>query len=184
GVSQQGSRYVFTPPATPGSYALTYATTNGACFGSAQRRFTVLPTPTPAATLTNAVCPALPSVNGIAPYQAQFQNSSLNAVQFSWDFGDGTTSSEQNPTHLYQQPGTYAVRLTAANSLGCPVSSLVSTVTVVQALVPNIITPNGDGLNDTFQQRFSCLPTELSVYSRWGQRVFYRADYHNDWDAK
>ena len=40
-------------------------------------------------------------------------NSSLNATSYEWDFGDGTTSEEENPTHTYTEPGTYNIILTA-----------------------------------------------------------------------
>ncbi|MFD2719490.1 gliding motility-associated C-terminal domain-containing protein [Hymenobacter monticola] len=49
--------------------------------------------------------------------------------------------------------------------------------------MPNIITPNADGQNDFFEQRFSCLPVQLRVYSRWGQEVFRAEEYANDWNA-
>ncbi|MBN4062208.1 PKD domain-containing protein [Bacteroidales bacterium AH-315-I05] len=42
-----------------------------------------------------------------------FTDSSLNAVAYLWDFGDGQTSTEQNPVHIYSTPGTYTATLTA-----------------------------------------------------------------------
>ena len=44
---------------------------------------------------------------------ATFTNSSLNATSYSWNFGDGTNSNEESPTHTYSQAGTYIVELTA-----------------------------------------------------------------------
>ncbi|HKK61009.1 MAG TPA: PKD domain-containing protein, partial [Bacteroidales bacterium] len=44
-----------------------------------------------------------------------FTNFSENAVSYSWDFGDGETSTEENPTHTYAETGTYTVVLTAMN---------------------------------------------------------------------
>ena len=41
------------------------------------------------------------------------QNNSLNATSYEWNFGDGTTSNEENPTHTYTEPGTYNIELTA-----------------------------------------------------------------------
>ncbi|MBI3503056.1 MAG: DUF3494 domain-containing protein [Bacteroidetes bacterium] len=49
-----------------------------------------------------------------------FTNKSTGAISFTWDFGDGTTSSAFNPTHVYIKPGQYVVSLTAAtSSSGC-----------------------------------------------------------------
>lgn len=59
------------------------------------------------------------SPTGCAPYNATFNNTSQGGQQFFWDFGDGTTSTVANPTHLYTIPGTYTVRLTAIDSATC-----------------------------------------------------------------
>lgn len=49
----------------------------------------------------------------------QFLDNSQNQpTSWYWDFGDGNTSTQQNPTHTYAQPGTYSVQLTASNSAG------------------------------------------------------------------
>lgn len=48
----------------------------------------------------------------------QFTDESVYAVSWSWDFGDGTTSTEQNPTHAYAAPGNYTVTLEVTNELG------------------------------------------------------------------
>jgi gliding motility-associated-like protein len=56
---------------------------------------------------------------GCAPYNAVFKNNSLGGISFIWDFGDGTTSTEDNPTHLYQNTGVYTVRLRAFDSSSC-----------------------------------------------------------------
>lgn len=39
--------------------------------------------------------------------------------QWAWDFGDGNTSNQQNPTHIYQTPGIYTVTLTVTDANGC-----------------------------------------------------------------
>jgi len=49
----------------------------------------------------------------------QFQGESVQAMSWAWDFGDGNTSTEQNPTHTYTQAGIYLVRLTVTNAEGC-----------------------------------------------------------------
>ncbi len=47
-----------------------------------------------------------------------FTNFSLNATSYSWNFGDGNSSAEENPTHIYAEDGNYTVVLTATNSVG------------------------------------------------------------------
>jgi gliding motility-associated-like protein len=56
---------------------------------------------------------------GCAPYDAVFTNTSLAGQTFTWDFGDGTTSTDVNPVHSYPVPGNYDVRLTAVDPNTC-----------------------------------------------------------------
>jgi PKD repeat protein len=50
--------------------------------------------------------------------QIDFTDLSVNAVSWLWDFGDGNSSVDQNPTHFYTAAGTYSACLTASNSVG------------------------------------------------------------------
>lgn len=69
--------------------------------------------------------------SGCTPYYAVFDNTSLGGQSFVWDFGDGTTSTEAYPTHLYTNPGTYTVRLTATDNFTCnPTDDTTVTITV------------------------------------------------------
>ncbi len=58
---------------------------------------------------------------GCAPFTANFTNTSLSQLNtnFSWDFGDNTTSTQENPTHTYQTPGTYVVSLILQDTVTC-----------------------------------------------------------------
>src|SRR5438093_5365202 len=75
------------------------------------------------------VAPAAPTADfsgsptsGTVPLQVQFTDLSLTGgtpiTSWSWNFGDGGTSTTQNPSHTYLVPGTYNVSLTATNSVG------------------------------------------------------------------
>lgn len=58
-----------------------------------------------------------------------FNNSSTNGTEWHWDFGDATTSTAQNPTHVYTASGTYNVCMIASDG-GCYSDTICSTVTV------------------------------------------------------
>lgn len=77
---------------------------------------------------------------GKAPFIVQFKDlSTNNPTKWSWTFGDGTSSSEQNPRHIYPQEGAYDVRLTASNDYGSDTAYKTGTETVT--IVPTTIQP-------------------------------------------
>lgn len=82
-----------------------------------------------------------------------FENLSLalTPMSYEWEFGDGTTSTEEDPIHLYEQPGLYTVTLTASTSTGCIASNTV--VMPAQVEVFPLPIPG-----------FSALPREVSVF--------------------
>ncbi len=60
--------------------------------------------------------------------------SSNSPTTWSWDFGDGGSSTEQNPSHAYGTPGIYTVELSATNSAGSDTELKSNYITVTQAL--------------------------------------------------
>ena len=110
-----------------GQYTVTlYASADSLCFDSLRftNLITVLPSPT--AGFSYAEVTAAPvQPNGIF----NFTDTSLHAVSWYWDFGDGTTSVQRHPTHRYYQNGPRTVTLIVLNHLGCP-------DTLVQYILP------------------------------------------------
>lgn len=70
------------------------------------------PTPTPVAGFN------YDGAGEYAPCTVLFTNTSTNSSSFSWDFGDNGTSTEKNPSHTFQQGGTYTVTLKALGTGG------------------------------------------------------------------
>ena len=74
------------------------------------------------------ICPTadFESSNYITPVSSTvtFTNLSTNATSYHWDFGDGNSSTATNPQHVYQETGTYQVRLTAYAD-GCESVSII-----------------------------------------------------------
>ena len=71
--------------------------------------------------------------SGSVPLSVQFNDSSENATQWFWDFGDGNNSTEQNPMHIYSTAGNYTVNLTASNGNG--MNSTFANITVLEQSV-------------------------------------------------
>jgi PKD repeat protein len=64
------------------------------------------------------------------PLIVTFTNNTTNGAIYEWDFGDGKTSSDENPTHSYSYYGSYDVKLTATGEDGATTSEATNTVTV------------------------------------------------------
>ena len=176
---------MFAPPATPGTSVLTYSLPDGC--GSQTYRVTVAPGRDIAADWQFVDCPG----NPVAPRRLRFTATGPEAAQVRWDFGDGSPAETGAVVeHTYTTAGT-AIR---------PVASLPATVggaaspcrrlatlrpfDVAAPALPNIITPNADGLNDTFRPRLGgCGERRLQVFSRWGRAVHDQANYQDGWDA-
>ena len=68
---------------------------------------------------------------GCAPLSVDFTDESTGTVtDWAWDFGDGGTSTLQNPTYIYTTPGTYDVSLTASNAGSPDTATIVDAITV------------------------------------------------------
>jgi PKD repeat protein len=74
--------------------------------------------------------------NGHAPIAVKFTDTSTGTpANWIWDFGDGGTSTEQNPTHIYTAERTYTVKLTVSNSLGSDSEEKTGYITVGSAVL-------------------------------------------------
>ena len=78
--------------------------------------------------------------------QIEFTDQSANnPTSWSWDFGDGVTSTLQNPSHTYSSIGNYTVTLTSTNSYGSDSESKPNYITVLQNIVTGTFTDSRDG---------------------------------------
>lgn len=143
-----------------------------------------------------------------------FTNLSADSIEITnhfWEFGDESPSSELlTPQHLYTEEGDYNVILTVVNPQGCD-TVFVKQVNVlpIKLKIPNVITPNGDNINDFFviteappndseednstlkslaNNQFRPLndyykSTTLVIFNRHGRKVYESVNYQNDWDG-
>jgi len=109
-------------------------------------------------------------------------------VAWNWYFMNTAqyTSTQQNPTFSYTDPGTYPVALVVKSDKGC-YDTLVRPIVVGEDFgiyVPNAFTPNADGVNDIFQPKgFGVVKYELNIFDRWGEKVFATTTFDEGWDG-
>ncbi len=120
-----------------------------------------------------------------------FTAEAKNAYSFYWKFPDGTESTEKNPAliinpdfynkpiMLIVSPGTVCAD-TAFGTVSLPDS-------ITKLTIPNVFTPNGDGVNDYFKIEgllSQCDEAAVEVYNRWGQLIFSDDKTYFAWDGK
>lgn len=168
-----------------GLYSITHEVTSSqGCQAAISKSLNI--TPRPVARFVNIN-------NSIAGLGAnvQFRDTSTNAESWSWDFGNGETSTLKYPSTYYSQNGLYTVSLTVTDQFGCPstytaqvrISTIVSDLV---KLIPNVVTPNDDGKNDYWRLDFIDVffpEAEIEIYNRWGIKIFRSVGYSNAWDG-
>lgn len=104
------------------------------------------------ATITVTVCnnptAAFSETNNDPSFDFTDGSTTTGIVTYSWDFGDGNTSTQQNPTHTYIDNGTYTVTLTITDD--CGTSTVTSTVTVNNGCVDPVAGFTQSGSEPTF----------------------------------
>lgn len=122
-----------------------------------------------------------------------FVDTSVYAGSWSWSFGDSPpgTSSAQHPVYTYYSNGNYTVTQVVYDSYGCSdtarqVVKITNVTGEINALIPNAISPNGDGRNDYWRLDFipSFYPqATIDIYDRWGVKVYSSVGYTGVWDG-
>lgn len=114
--------------------------------------------------------------------RVQLINSSANATHYKWDFNDVTTDSNLNTYHSWTSPGEFHIQLIASNGI-CS-DTATSTINVNGIIVPNVFTPNNDGVNDLFVLSGN-LTGEIrcTIYDRWGKKIIELIDFKQGWDG-
>ncbi len=114
-----------------------------------------------------------------------YLDESTNTQDWYWDFGDGSTSIMEDPFHTYSDVGDYTVMLVTTSPDGC-LDTTYKDLTVSEGLIiPNVFTPNGDGMNDEFILRNSNISEfKLEVYNRWGNLIYTTVSPEVSWDGR
>lgn len=116
-----------------------------------------------------------------------FTDQSTNGYSFSWNFGDGSSSDIQNPTHLYADTGVFIVTLNVINDVGCisEISHQIIIYPDFHIYIPNAFTPDGDLLNEFFiPVAIGVTKSEMDIFDRWGNIIFSSYDIQPSWNGK
>lgn len=169
-------------PTSPGSNTYVFSVTDN--FGCTYSDSIVVSASGPLAQYQ--VVPPSPQGVGVV---AQFTDTSVpngtTITGWSWDFGDGSpVGHEQNPSMVFEEPGTYPVTLTITSADGCTSTVTYEYVVIPSdVVIPNVFSPDGDEYNEDLEfvnaQFFN--NNHLRVYNRWGQMIYESANYKNTW---
>jgi gliding motility-associated-like protein len=142
----------------------------------------------------NPVASFMPSAWQISELDmnVDFNNTSINATDYIWDFGDTSPlSTEENPSHDYtgNEIGIYDVTLIAISPAGCT-DTAYSTIQIYEEVifyVPNTFTPDDDTYNPIFKPIFTSgydpFDYGLYIYNRWGEIIFESHNTEIGWDG-
>ncbi|RYY57534.1 MAG: gliding motility-associated C-terminal domain-containing protein [Chitinophagaceae bacterium] len=123
----------------------------------------------------------LPAIDSVCSYEHISLKPSRNYNNYNWSTGSSASSIS------ISSPGQYT--LTVTDAKGCTGSDTITIIPktcYMGVYVPNVFTPNSDGINDTFKAGVwgNVLRFRLQVFNRWGQLVYQTADPSKGWDGK
>ena len=188
GTTLAGCGSVTTTFNTPGLYDVTLTTTSAnGCSNSVTYTDYVYVEAIPVASFTA-------SETNLTNFDTQvdFENTSIGASSYSWDFGDGTPNTGvESPTHVFpdDESNSYLVELIAYSDLGCSDTAYM-TISVEEEVifyVPNTFTPDDDDYNEVFQPVFTSgfdpYDFTLLIFNRWGEILFESHNAEIGWDG-
>jgi gliding motility-associated-like protein len=116
-----------------------------------------------------------------------FTDESINATSWFWSFGDAGTSNVQNPQHTYTDTGLFNVILIANNSNNlCNDTTFqkLRVLDIYRIFIPGAFSPNTDDINNVWKPSFtSILTVEVTIFNRWGERIYFNNDNTGIWDG-
>jgi gliding motility-associated-like protein len=112
---------------------------------------------------------------GVNEWKVRMINNSTGADRFYWDFGNGSTSDDENPLTTYYQDGTYLIRLVSSNRLNCVDTAVLKYDLMFKGLfIPNAFAPNADLYPaNTFRPVGRNLKRyRIEIYDNWGHLLW------------
>lgn len=130
----------------------------------------------------------------------KFVNNSVNASTYQWEFGDGNSSQDENPSHTYKEPGIFSVTLFAWSEHGCPDTLVKQKFVSVLDGEGSTVFPNAFRWNETgptggnwgenaidntiFHPHMeNAVDIHMIIYTRWGEKVWETKEIYIGWDG-
>ncbi len=120
-----------------------------------------------------------------------FQNTSIDAVNYKWHFPEGKSSTKEHPgAFIGPEAGDYTVELIAISELGCrdTIRKIVRVEEELLFFIPNAFTPDGSEENEIFKPifvaGFNPLDYQMIIYNRWGEAIFETNDTNIGWGGQ
>ncbi len=138
----QNPSFIFSPV---GNHTVNFEVTNSVgCNSDTSFVVAVHPLPSVAFTHDSMVCP---------DSALQIYLTNVDALNYFWDFGDGTTGTGINPSHTYTEEGPYQIKLVAETQFGC-----------IDSSSSNVLVPYPPNAFFTFNPKEGCAPLDVSFY--------------------
>ncbi len=125
--------------------------------------------------------------SGQVPLNVIFTNSSTGGVSYSWNFGDGNSSTSMNSSNTYVSGGNYTVMMVVTAANGCKDTAYITIFAdgFSEIIVPNVFSPNGDGYNEFFSiNSIGLKDLYVEIYDRWGLKMGDFNTITGGWDGK
>jgi len=181
---QQHPLHLFSNPGTY-SITLTVVTTDG-CQKTVTYTNLISVYPNPVAAFTPE-----PPFGSIEYPFIEFNDASINAVSWYWNFGDPASnanfSTETNPTHKFSNEGNFLITLTVESDHGCidSTSGIIRILPAFSIYIPNTFTPNSDGVNEVFYAYGTNIAEfTMYIFDRWGKMMFESNNINVGWDGR
>jgi gliding motility-associated-like protein len=139
--------------------------------------------------LPDAIFQLNPQVVNLINANIDFTDQSIgNLDSWDWNFGDGETSFQQNPSHTYTDTGNFAISLMVTTDKGCSDQTIRQLIVEPEFTfyVPNAFTPNSDTRNDGFRgygEGIDWDTYQMSIFNRWGELIYYTENINAPWDG-
>ncbi|MCH8555941.1 MAG: gliding motility-associated C-terminal domain-containing protein, partial [Schleiferiaceae bacterium] len=127
------------------------------------------------------------------PFKVSFDAPYFGFQHVKWDFGNGDERRLHVGDYTFPSAGTYTVTVTLEDTICNRVYTQSFEIRVgnfsVEGILPNVFTPNGDGINDVFKMisednLLNFKDFELKIFNRWGQLLFQTRERRFQWDGR